>query len=187
MKGKKKILVAIILLLLVAVGYTTYAIYRSTTEATGSIRAAKWDVKVKKTGAAGDGTAIDSATLTFDASDITWTNHQGKNNTIAPGDSGTISFDVNALGSEVDVILEADIGASASLPTGVTAEVTSGTNGTQEIPYSTSSMSTTVVITVTWTGTISDTTAKDTTDKAANNTTLSIPVELTARQKLASD
>lgn len=186
MKGNKKILIAILLFLFVVVGFSTYAIYRSSTTATGTIGAAAWSVKVKKTGASGDGTAIDSATLEFDASDITWTTHTGKNGKIAPGDSGTISFDVNALGSEVDVILEAAIG-NVTLPQGFTAAVTSGTNGKVEIPYSTSSMTSTVVITVTWTGTIDDTTAKDGTDKAVQGTDLTIPVTLTARQKLSGE
>ena len=187
MKGNKKILIIAILLFLITVSFTTYAIYRESTTATGSVGAAAWNVKVKKTGASGEGTAISSATLTFNASDITWTNHTGKNGKIAPGDSGTISFDVNALGSEVDVILEASMGDVSGLPNGITATVTSGTNGVQEIPYSTTNMTGTVVVTVTWTGTISDAASKDTTDLAAQGTNLSIPVVLTARQKLASD
>ena len=156
MRGNKKILVAIVLLLLLAVGFTTYAIYRSETTATGTLKAAAWSVKVKKNGTEGSGTAFESASLTFGINDITWTNHIGENNTIAPGDSGTITFVVDATGSEVPVILEAEMGTLTGLPDGMTATVTSGTNGKQTIPYSSSSMTANVVITVTWTGTISD-------------------------------
>jgi hypothetical protein len=179
MKGNKKILVAIVLLLLVSVTFTTLAIYRSSANGTGTIKAAKWDVKV-------NGTAIESATMNFDISNITWTTHTGKNNTIAPGDSGTITIPVDASGSEVDVLLTAAIGSGASLPAGFTAEVTSGTAGVQTIEYG-ATMTANVVVTVTWTGTIADETGKDTTDKAVNDTNLSIPVTLEARQKLATD
>ena len=180
MKKNKKLLVIAVLLLLISVGYGTYAIYRQSATGNGSIKAAKWSIKV-------DGTAISSANLAFDIDDITWTTHTGKNNTIAPGDSGTITIPVDATGSEVDVLLEAEIPTSATLPNGFTATVTSGTNGKQEIAYNASSMTTNVVITVTWTGTLSDDSSKDTTDLAAQGTTLSIPVNLTARQKLSTD
>ena len=180
MKKNKKLLVIAVLLLLISVGYGTYAIYRQSANGTGSIKAAAWSVKVK-------GTDIASANLAFDIDDISWTTHTGKNNTIAPGDSGTITIPVDATGSEVDVLLEAEIGSTASLPNGFTATVTSGTNGKQEIAYNASSMTANVVITVTWTGTLSDESSKDTTDLAAQGTTLSIPVNLTARQKLSTD
>ena len=181
MKGNKKILVIAILLLLISVTFTTYAIYRSSTTGTGSVKAAAWSVKVNNTD-------ISSANLNFNFNDITWTTHTGKNNTIAPGDSGTITFTVDATGSEVDVLLESAIDTSnANLPAGFTAAVTSGTNGVQTIAYNASSMTATVTITVTWTGTLEDNETKDGTDLAAQGQSLSIPVTLTARQKLATD
>ena len=186
MKGNKKILVAIVLLLLISISFTTYAIYRSSVTGSGSIRAAKWSVKV-------DDTDIESTSLNlnFTYDDITWAStHYGYNKTIAPGDSGTLTIPVDATGSEVDVLLEAAINtASANLPTGMTASVTSGTNGKQTIAYSTvtDAMKTNVVITLTWSGDINDGSSKDTTDKQAQNTTFTIPVTLTARQKLATD
>ena len=181
MKGNKKILVIAILLLLISVTFTTYAIYRSSTTGTGSVKAAAWSVKVNNTD-------ISSANLNFNFNDITWTTHTGKNNTIAPGDSGTITFTVDATGSEVDVLLESAIDtSSANLPDGFTAAVTSGTNGAQTIAYNASSMTATVTITVTWTGTLADNETKDGTDLAAQGQSLSIPVTLTARQKLSTD
>ncbi len=182
MKGNKKFLIVAVLLLLVAVSYTTYAIYRSTAEAEGTIKAAAWSVKVNNTDI--EDTNLD---LDFDINDITWTTHTGKNDTIAPGDSGTVSFTVDATGSEVDVLLSAAVDANATLPAGMTATVTSGTNGVQTIPYAASNMTATVVVTVTWTGTVADLEGKDTTDKAAAGTNLTIPVTLTARQKLSTD
>ena len=184
MKGNKKLLVVAVLLLLVVVSYTTYAIYRSSANATGTIKAAAWHVEINDQDIE-DTTNLD---LSFDIDDVQWTTHTGKNNTIAPGDSGTVSFNVDATGSEVDVLLEAAVDtANANLPDGMTATVTSGTNGVQTITYDPSSMTATVVVTITWTGTTADTTAKDTSDKTAAGTNLSIPVTLTARQKLATD
>ena len=96
---------------------------------------------------------------------------------------------VDADGSEVDVLLTATIGDVSGLPAGMTATVTSGTNGIQTIPYSATAhaMESNVVITITWTGTIEDESGKDDTDMAKQGTNLSIPVTLTARQKLATD
>ncbi len=177
MKGDKKILALVILVLLLSVCFGTYAIYRQSTNASGSIRAAKWSVKV-------DGTDIASANYTFDAGDITWTTLTGYNDTIAPGSEGYIEIPVDADGSEVDVILAAELG-STTLPTGMTATLASAS---QNIAYSATegAMETTVRINIAWAGADSDTTAKDTTDLAAQNTTLSIPVTLTAKQSLTN-
>lgn len=183
MKGNKKILVVIALLLLISVGYTTYAIYRSNATATGTLTAANWSVTVD-----GNDITTTDGTLTFDIDDINWTTHLGKNDKIAPGDTGTIEFTVDASGSEVDVIVESSITAG-SLPEGFTAEVTSGDNGKVEIPYATGagSMQATITIAVTWAGDINDDATKDADDKSFRGESLSIPVTITARQKLASD
>ena len=179
MKGNKKILTLSVLVLLLAVCFTTYAIYRSSTTATGSVKAAKWSVLV-------DGTAIESANYTFDAGDITWTSLTGYNDTIAPGSEGYIEIPVDADGSEVDVVLEAALG-SVTLPNGMTAALATGADS-QEIAYSATegAMEAKVRINIAWAGALTDTESKDTTDKAANDTTISIPVTLTARQSLTS-
>ncbi len=188
MKGNKKILVVIALLLLISVGYTTYAIYRSKATATGTLTAANWSVKVNNS----DITTTDG-TLTFGVNDINWTGtgavHMGENGKIVPGDTGTIEFTVDASGSEVDVIVEASVAAAANLPSGFTAEVTSGTNGKVEIPYASgeNAMRTTITVAVTWAGDINDPATKDTEDKGFKTQSLSIPVTITARQKLSTD
>lgn len=193
MNGNKKLLIIAVLLLLMSVGFTTYAIYRESATATGTIEAAAWSVTVKKGTGEGAGSSFASANLNFTVADIDWTNgvHTGQNNKIAPGDRGTITFTVDASGSEVPVLLSAEVDATAadSLPDGMTATVTSGTDGVQTIPYAsgTGNMVATVTIAVTWTGTTADLDSKDTTDKAAQGTSLSIPVKLTARQKLVTD
>ena len=177
MKGDKKILVAAILVLLLAVCFGTYAIYRATGNATGSIKAAAWSVKV-------DGTDIASTNYTFSASNITWTKLTGYNNTIAPGSEGYIEIPVDADGSEVDVVLTATLG-STNLPNGMTATLASNS---QTINYSATegAMETKVRINIAWAGSESDDAIKDGTDLAAQGKTLSIPVTLTAKQSLTS-
>ena len=180
MKGNKKILIAIVLLLIVAVSFTTYAIYRSSVTAEGSLKAAAWYVTL-------NGTDIEEVNnLTFDKDDIQWTTHTGYNDTIAPGDEGVIEYVVDASGSEVDVLVTAELEDGATLPDGMSVEITSGTNGVQEISYG-DNMQATVEITVKWDGDTDDTTAKDINDKSFEGQDLSIPVKLTVRQKLATD
>ena len=179
MKGDKKILVAAILVLLLAVCFGTYAIYRASTDATGSVKAAAWSVKVA-------GTDIESANYTFDASDITWTSLTGYNDTITPGSEGYIEIPIDADGSEVDVILTATLGTT-NLPSGMTATLASG-SASQTIAYSATegAMETNVRINIAWAGAESDTTTKDGTDLDAAGDTLSIPITLTAKQSLTS-
>ena len=179
MKGNKKILLLSILVLLITVCFGTYAIYRASGSANGSIKAAAWSVKI-------DGTDIASANYTFDASNITWTKLTGYNNTIAPGSEGYIEIPVDADGSEVDVILTATIG-STTLPTGMTATLASG-NDSQTINYSATegAMETTVRINVAWAGAESDDATKDSNDLSFQGTTISIPVTLTAKQSLTN-
>lgn len=179
MKGNKKVLTLAVLVLLLAVCFTTYAIYRQSANGTGTIKAAKWSVKV-------DDADIASANYTFTAADIHWTTQTGYNDTIAPGSEGYIEIPVDADGSEVDVILTAALG-SATLPDGMTATLASGSDS-QTIAYSATegAMEAKVRINIAWAGAESDSSTKDGTDLAAQNTTISIPVTLTAKQSLAN-
>ena len=180
MKGNKKFLIVAVLLLLVAVSYTTYAIYRSETTATGTVQAAAWSVKI-------DDTDFEEATYTFTEADINWTGNPGYEHTIAPGATGYIDIPVDADGSQVDVILTAALG-SVTLPDGMTVELATGSDS-QTIAYSATegAMEANVRINIAWTGTLEDTPAKDTTDKAAAGRSITIPVTLTARQKVSSE
>ncbi len=177
MKGNKKILIAALLVLLLTVCFGTYAIYRASGTATGSIKAATWSVKV-------NGTDIASTNYTFGVNNITWTKLTGYNNTIAPGSEGYIEIPVDADGSEVDVILTAQLG-STTLPTGMTATLA---NSSQTINYSSTSgaMETMVRINIAWAGAESDDAEKDSNDLESQGQTLSIPVTLTAKQSLTS-
>lgn len=179
MKKNKKLLVIAVLLLLVTIGFS-YAIYRSSTRANGTVNTAAWSVKI-------NGTDMDSANYTFGYSNIHWDANPGKDNTIAPGATGYIDIPVDADGSQVDVVLTAELG-SVTLPSGMTVSLASGSDS-QTIAYSATEgqMEAKVRINITWTGTTGDSTDKDTTDKAANGSEISIPVTLTARQKVVGE
>ena len=177
MKKNKKLLVIAVLLLLVTIGFS-YAIYRSSTRANGTVNTAAWSVKI-------NGTDMDSANYTFGYSNIHWDANPGKDNTIAPGATGHIDIPVDASGSQVDVILTAAL-ESTTLPDGMNATIS---QASQTIAYSATEgqMKANVRINITWTGTVKDATSKDTTDKAANGSEISIPVTLTARQKVVDE
>ena len=178
MKGDKKILILALLVLLLSVCFSTYAIYRQSADGEGSVNAANWSVKVK-------GTDIASADFDFDYDDIHWTKLTGYNNTIAPGSEGYIEIEVDATGSEVDVILDAEL-TTTSLPDGMTATVDGG--NTKNIAYSTTAnaMKTTVKIDIAWAGADTDSATKDGTDLAVKGTELKLPVKLTAKQSLVN-
>ncbi len=181
MKGNKKILVAALLLLLISVSFGTYAIYRSNATATGTLTPAKWSVKL-------DGNEFQSASFTFTAADLVCdTNPAKASGTIAPGALCHIDIPVDADGSQVDVVLTAEIDTNAST---VTDDWEVGLAQSQiSIPYSATEgqMEKTVTINVEWPGAESDTTAKDTADKSlgASPAAKTIVVNLTAKQTLS--
>ena len=179
MKGNKKILVLSVLVLLLTVVFSTYAIYRSSNTAGGEVTAAAWSVKIGQDN-------LESVTKLFDAEDLVCTSTASKvAGKIAPDSVCTITIPVNATGSEVDVKVTAELDTTnLTLPTGMTVALASGSDS-QTIQYNASSMTADVVLNVTWTGATTDTTAKDGTDKTAAGKTIQIPVTLTARQALA--
>ena len=176
MKGNKKILVLALLVLLLTVCFGTFAIYRNSANGTGSVNAANWSVQIA-------GSDISSADFDFDIDDITWTTLTGYNDTIAPGSEGYINIAVDADGSEVDVIIGAELDDS-NLPDGMTATVQGGNSQTIAYSATEGAMETTVRINISWSGADSDTTAKDTTDLAVEGEPLSLPVTLTAKQSV---
>jgi uncharacterized membrane protein len=176
MKGDKKILVLAVLVLLLSVFFGTYAIYRNSVEGEGTVTAANWSIQI-------DGTDISSADFDFDASDITWTTLTGYNDTIAPGSEGYIDINVDADGSEVDVILTATLDTT-NLPNGMTASIQGGNSKTISYSSTEGEMETTLRINIAWAGSDSDTSAKDGTDLAVEGTELSLPVTITAKQSV---
>lgn len=182
MKGNKKFLVVALLLLLVAVSFGTYAIYKSSASGTKSVNAAAWIVKVQS-GSQDEANIVSSNTFTLD--DIVWdtTNRIGQNGTIAPGDHGTVSIKIDADGSEVAVnyVVSIDV-AALNNPNFTVTAAGSGDPLTGTIPYSATdgAMEKNITLNVVWNGQDSET--ANSADIALQGTEISIPVTVTATQ-----
>ena len=180
MKGDKKILVIAILLLVISAGFTTYAIYKSTTTATGTVNLAAWHVEVDSNDFTNSPATVN---LTLDLSNAVCTVHNGKAGTLAPGDTCTITVPVDATGSQVDVLLEASLGTVTGKPSNMTVALASGSDS-QVINYAASDMTADVVIEIEWV--TADTSSNNSADLASQGGTLSIPLTLTASQNAYS-
>lgn len=185
-KGNKKLLVVAVLLLLVCVGIGTYAIYRSSATGEATVATATWAVKVNNTN------IVQSDTFTFTESNINWTtNTSAVEGKIAPGSSGTITLEIDATGSEVNVDYTAAVGTiqvagvdNANNAFTVTPHATADETGT--IPYSTTTnaMKKTLTFDVTWTGDDDDNASKDASDIGMSGKNITIPITVTAKQHL---
>lgn len=176
MKGDKKILVIAVLLLLISVGFATYAIYKSSTSVSGTAKLAGWHVEVDEE----DFTLSPQTTqLTFTIADADCTTHNGYNGTIAPGDECTITVPIDATGSEVNVALTASLGTVTGLPTGMTVTMDQSYES-QLIEYNATDMSTDIVINIEWA--TEDSSARNALDVAAQGGNVTIPITLTATQ-----
>ena len=172
MKGDKKILVLSILVLLLAVCFGSYAIYKSSGTGTGGVDAAAWVVKVN------NDDIVTSNTFTLN--NITWSGTRyGQNGKIAPGDRGTIDIVIDASGSEVGVAYTVDISQISTGNSNLTVAAASGSSLTGTIAYG-STMTETVTLDVVWNGV--DTTAANSADVTTAGTSISIPVTVTVTQ-----
>ena len=172
MKGNKKILVVAILLLLIAVSYGTYAIYKSSASASDTIKAAAWVVKANNTDIV--------ANNTFTLGNITWdSTRYGQNGTIAPGDKGTVTVLIDASGSEVGVHYEIAINNASIDNPNFTVAPASGNSLTGNIAYS-STMQASVTLEITWTGV--DDASANAADIDLSGNTIEIPVSVTVTQ-----
>ena len=192
MKGNKKILVIAVLLLLIAVSYTTYAIYKTAVAGNANVTAAKWEVKFKN----GETALEDNYTVTLSGADCT-NNHvaEGK---IAPGATCTKQITLDASQAEVDVAysvvvgtVTAEKGGSSVATTGAnafTATLKNGNNQTNgTIAYNAGTKTETLTLTVVWAGTDdSDAQSNPDTingaDTGLNGATIKVPVTLVAKQ-----
>ena len=179
MKENKRILVLAVLLLLISVGFSSYAIYKSTATSSDSIRAAHWVVQANNT----DIVANNTFTLgTLDCGNAAI----GKNGTIAPGDTCTATILIDADGSEVDVSYTVAIDTSQVTTLGnsqISVVAHSGSSLTGTISYGADEhdMEATVTLDVTWTAV--DSAAQNTTDiNTANAANFEIPVTVTVVQ-----
>ena len=189
MKGNKKILVVAVLLLLVAVSYTTYAIYKTSVAANATAQAAVWNVALKD----GSNEITSTTNITFATGNCTGdaSGHvePGK---MAPGLTCTKTITLDASGTEVDVaytvtagtatLTNAATGASLS-DAGFTVTLTGTSIGT--ILYNAATKTVDLTLTATWTGTDDDTT-KNPADVKLSGATITVPVTLTAAQSFGS-
>lgn len=188
MKGNKKILVVAILLLLISVSFTTYAIYKTSVTGNGTVTAAIWDVKFKN----GETVLTDNYTLTFSGADCS--NNHVANGKIAPGASCTKTITLDAGSSEVDVAYTATVGDvtatknSSSVSTEDANEFSATlTPSSDTITYANGTRTKTITVEVTWAGTDdSDTDTVNDADTALNGATITVPITLVAKQVVGS-
>ncbi|MBP5204159.1 hypothetical protein J6Z48_00760 [bacterium] len=188
MKGNKKILAIAVLLLLIAVSYSTYAIYKTSRTADAEVSAAAWTVAFKD----GSTEITDNYTLTFGTSDCTTTaNPHVAAGKIAPGATCSKTVTLDASGTEVDVeytvtadnsgILVDDQAQPANSNT-FTAAI-SGADGTITMNQS-GGQTDTFTVTLTWGGQEGD--SYDSGDTAMAGSTITVPLTLTAKQTVGS-
>ena len=187
MKGNKKILIVAILLFLIAVSYSTYAIYKTSVTADATVEAATWSIQFK------DGATEITSNYEIVLSGANCTNAHVAQGKIAPGATCTKTITLDATGTEVDVAYTATAGTvtAASGETSVsttnanvfTAELTD--NGTGTISYNANPQTASLTLTVTWAG-VDDSTASEEVinpaDTLLQGTTITVPVTLVAKQ-----
>ena len=175
MKGNKKILVVAVLLLLIAVSYSTYAIYKSSATGSAEVSTAAWVVKVNNEDIV--------ANNTFTLGNVTWaTPRYGKADTIAPGDHGTVDIVIDADGSQVDVGYEISIDLASIDNNQFSIEPATAGDLTGTISYSATEgqMEKTVTLNIVWNGVDTASANAEDIDLSANE--LEIPIVVTATQ-----
>ena len=180
MKGNKKILVIAVLLLLIAVSYTTYAIYKTSVDTNSTVTAAAWTVKFKN----GSNEITDSTTIEFAAADCTGNLHVA-NGVIAPGATCRKTITLDVTGTQVDVAYTATTGTVTATKNNESVS----TSGANTFSASLSPASGTIAfgnttqdleLVVTWAKTEGETV--DPKDTALEGATISVPVTLVAKQ-----
>ena len=190
MKGNKKILVIAVLLLLIAVSYTTYAIYKTSVAGDASVTAAKWDVIFKN----GATELENNYTVTLEGADCTNAHvAQGK---IAPGATCTKTITLDASQAEVDVAYNVTVGTVTAkkgeetvTTTGANAFTATLENANHEtsgtIAYNADTKTVDLTLSVAWAGTENAETV-DPADTALSGATIKVPVTLIAKQVVGS-
>lgn len=181
--GNKKYLVLALLLLFVGAGFMTYALFKSAATGTATANVASWSVKVNTD----DIVTMDS--FNFNAADIVWNENQyvasGK---IAPGSTGTISFDIDATGSEVSVDYTVTVGTikvgNSTLDNDKISVSPIESTGTILYSTETNAMKRRITLNVTWTAL--DSAEVNAKDMTLAGQTINIPVTVVVTQKLNS-
>lgn len=178
MKKNKKVLVIAALLLLVTVGLTSYAIYKTEETVDATVRAAKWSVSFKD----GSTEVSDTVPITFSTTDCPASTHKAAG-VIAPGATCTKTITIDADDSEVSVHWAASAGSVTDGTNTISNITASLGTASGDILYSDVTRTATTVLTITWTATDdSPTDTINAADTALQNGTLTVPVTLTATQ-----
>ena len=185
MKGNKKLLVVAILLLVIAVSYSTYAIYKSSASGTATVNAAKWNIEFLESDAS---TTLNTA-ITFTSADCGNNTHVAANK-VAPGITCSKQVVLDANDTEVDVQYSVTAGTPNISGTDLSqdqqgrfsASVTDGGTGT--ITHGASGRTATLTVTLTWAGAANDSDATNLIDVSLQGATITVPLTLTAVQVL---
>ena len=184
MKGNKKILVVAVLLLLIAVSYSTYAIYKTSVAGNATVTAAKWEVTFKN----GETTLTNNYTIAFGTTECAGNNHV-KDGKIAPGASCAKDIILDAGTSEVDVAYDITYGTPTIGGTAISSDANDFTvtitPASGSIPYTATGTARQVTLTIEleWDGEDTDTNpnAADTAIGEAAST-ITVPITLVAKQ-----
>ena len=186
MDGNKKILIIAILMMLIAVSYGTYAIYKTSLSGNATVTAATWNVSFKE----GQNTITDTFNLQFGAADCV--NNHVANGKIAPGASCTKNITIDATGTEVDVEytltvdnenIKVNNAAQPANSNSITASIGSS-DGT--ILMTDSSKTDTVAVTITWNGQEGESYDSGDTTIGEGGYNIVVPVTLVAKQTVGS-
>lgn len=185
-KGNKRLLILVVLLLLITVSFGTYAIYRIKSTGTASVSTAAWAIKIN-----GTTQTSTSKTFTFTNDNISWTNSKAAvANKIAPGATGTITLELDATGSEVNVAYDVNVKSikidGETVPNTNEFTVELNASDTGKLAYAATNMKKDIVLDFSWAGSDSDGEEKDAADIAINNKTIEIEIEVTVKQDLSA-
>ncbi len=174
-KGKY---ITLIILLLVCSGVITFAMYRTSKSASAILSAARWDIKFK------NGNTNISNNFNINLSSATWSNNLGNvaEGKIAPGSSTTFYITLDATNTETDVEYEVKIGDSFDYDN--FDVVLDDDFGVIKYSEENNAMVKNIPIQVIWYGNVNDSNYKNSTDKSFANTNISIPITITAAQKV---
>ena len=181
-KNSKKIMsiAALVLLLVVTSGVIAFTYSRYTSGATGSVGVtiAAWKVKVNTT----DITATNTFTLT--AGNFA-NNTYVKDNLIAPGVTAKIPVELDATGTEVSVDYKIEISGTITVtPANAKIKLKNGAAVEGTIDKDASNKKKTIEVEIVWENNEANN-AADTANGTSTSLTATIPLKVTATQKVA--
>ncbi len=174
-KGKY---ILLIILLLTFSGVVTFALYKTSKSVNGLLSSARWNINFKN----GNTTLTNSFNINL--SNANWSNNLGTvaSGKIAPGSSTTFYITLDATNTETDVEYEVRIGDSFDNEN--FEVVLDNSFGVINYSEENNAMIRQIPIQVIWYGNVNDSSYKNASDRSLANTNISIPITITAAQKL---